>query len=622
MGVHSQAGRRQAGARPLSHRSSDEGAPGAASRIVRVLPDVPAIDRAFDYLVPERFDAQVSVGTRVRVVLHGRRVGGWVVESEVVPPEGVRLRPLSVVSGVGPAPEVVDLAGWAAWRWAGPTATFLRTASPPRVVRGLPPAPKRGPASLLGEGDELASEALAAGHAVVRLPPSADATPVVLAAVARARAENGSALILAPSHAAVGEVAARLRRAGVDVALLPEEWARAAAGATAVVGTRAAAWAPAVNLSAAVVLDGHDEAYHEERAPTWVAWVVAAERAARAGAPCVVTSPCPTLELLAWGRELRPSRETERRGWPPLEVIDRRNDDPRTGLFSARVVELLRAAADAERGPAVCVLNRKGRARLVACSACGEVGRCERCQAAVEQVGEPRVLRCRSCGAERPPVCLACGGTVSKVLGAGVSRVREELEALIRVPVAEVAGPATDAAPQVGVTAPVLVGTEAVLHRVAAAALVVFLDVDQELLAPRYGAAEQALALLARAARRVGGRERGGRVAVQTRLPRHPALQAALHADAGRLAVGETPRRVELALPPATAIALLSGEGAADFAVLLRDAGGARGVEVQGPDGAGRFIVRGPDHGSLCDVLAAAPRPSSRVRVEVDPRRA
>ena len=37
------------------------------------------IDKPFDYLVPSDLDGRVQVGTSVRVPLHGRRVGGWVV---------------------------------------------------------------------------------------------------------------------------------------------------------------------------------------------------------------------------------------------------------------------------------------------------------------------------------------------------------------------------------------------------------------------------------------------------------------------------------------------------------------------------------------------------------------
>jgi len=110
--------------------------------VVRVLPDVAAIDKTFDYLVPDALRDQVRVGDVVRVELHGRRVGGWIVEVGVVPPAGVALRPLAKRSGLGPAAELIDLAHWAAWRWAGRPASFLKTASPHRVVGQLPPAPR------------------------------------------------------------------------------------------------------------------------------------------------------------------------------------------------------------------------------------------------------------------------------------------------------------------------------------------------------------------------------------------------------------------------------------------------------------------------------------------------
>src|SRR5262249_59420082 len=58
-------------------RSLTEGADGAL--VARVLPDISGLDKEFDYLVPPSMVAEVRVGTLVRVELHGRRVGGWVV---------------------------------------------------------------------------------------------------------------------------------------------------------------------------------------------------------------------------------------------------------------------------------------------------------------------------------------------------------------------------------------------------------------------------------------------------------------------------------------------------------------------------------------------------------------
>ena len=102
--------------------------------MVRVLPDVAAIGRCFDYLVPDQLEDDVTVGTIVRISLQGRRVRGWVVEDDVEAAPGVSLRPLAKVTGQGPPAGVVDLTGWAAWRWAGPRTTFLRAASPRRRV--------------------------------------------------------------------------------------------------------------------------------------------------------------------------------------------------------------------------------------------------------------------------------------------------------------------------------------------------------------------------------------------------------------------------------------------------------------------------------------------------------
>ena len=121
-----------------------------AGRVVRVLPDVAAIDRTFDYLVPAAWEEDgraelVRVGSQVRVVLAGRRVGGWVVEDDVEPPPGVSLRPLAHLGGLGPDGDVIELARWAAHRWAGRTAALLTTASPANRVRALPAAPRGVP---------------------------------------------------------------------------------------------------------------------------------------------------------------------------------------------------------------------------------------------------------------------------------------------------------------------------------------------------------------------------------------------------------------------------------------------------------------------------------------------
>lgn len=603
---------------------------------VSVRPDVVAIDRPFTYAVPEDWHAdgraaRLEVGSMVRIDLGGRRVGGWITEIGIAPPVGKKLLPLARLRGLGPPPELMDLARWAAWRWAGSEVTFLRLASPPRVVAGAVSTRRTragdgragvspGGARLragLGLADAAVFDAVAAalsGSAseppqaavsVLRLPPPQDPVPVALAAAAR-----GDALVIVPEAGVARKVARALRRAGVRVATPPDDWAEAAGGGCTVVGSRAAAWMPMPDLAAVVVFDEHDEALKSTQTPAWNARDVALERARRAGCPAVLTSPVPSLEALRVGQLLSPDRESEREGWPLVEVIDRRDDDPvKGGLFAEALGSRL-----PRTGPVVCVLNRTGRSRLLACRACGELVRTGDGRAAM-MITEG-VLVSADGGEQRPAVCLGCGSTVLRNLRAGVARAREELEALLGEPVAEVtaATPAADS----GAGPRVVIGTEAALYRVAEAAAVVFLDFDQELLAPRQRAHEQALALLARAARVLGGRSGRGRLIVQTRQPDHPVLTAARGADPSAVATAERDRRRLLGLPPYGAQAQVSGAGAEALIAALDP---AAAIEVRGPR-QGRYLLRAPELPPLLDALAAAGRPADRVRIEIDPLRA
>ncbi|HUY65230.1 MAG TPA: hypothetical protein VMV06_00295 [Acidimicrobiales bacterium] len=590
-----------------------------------MVPDVPAIQRRFDYSVPPALDQQIRVGSRVRIELHGRRVAAWVVEADVVPAGGVSPKPLASSSGQGPPPAVVSMAEWAAWRWAGPMSSFLGTSSPRRVVRDAGPLPpgqdrSRGvgrdpspvPPSPGGESVDIVDVAMAGGSvpAIVRLAPALDATLVVLELIHRTG--PAGVLVLAPSHIRAAQTADRLRASGMPVALMPDRWEQAASGGSLVVGTRAAAWAPIPRLRAAVVMDAHDEAYREERSPTWSAVDVVIERGRRDGAVVLLVSPCPPVSLTGTRTPVTTSRAVERRGWPTIEIVDRTHDDPRTGLFSERLARLLHSVLARSDGRVVCILNRTGRTRLLACTQCGALARCARCGGAVAQLEAGGPLRCRRCDETRPAVCAECDSTRLKSLRIGVTRATEELSALAGVAAVEITSGSDPAA---GTGARLVVGTEAALHRVPGADAVAFLDIDQHLLAPRFGAGEETLALLARAARLVGTRDGGGRVVAQTRIPDHEVLQAAARADPGLLAVPELALREALGLPPFGALAVLRGPGGATFAEGMQ---ALSGIAVSMVD-ADRWLVRAPDHGSLCDALADVPRPAGRLRIEVDP---
>ena len=629
---------------------------------VRVLVDEPAIDREFTYLLPPELASgrvKVTVGTVVRVVLNRRRLRGWVTALHAAAPTGRELVPISGVVGVGPPPHVVELAGWAAWRWAGTRAHFMRTASSDRVVAGVPNEPASWPAippslSSGGLADD-GSAAVAGGPAesgrpdgistpewaqlawardqpvpgAVRLGPCADEWPLVTEAL-----RHGRLLVLVPTVAWAAKLAGRLRRAGVETALAPRDWARAAV-AHAVVGTRSAAWAPCGRLDAVLVLDEHDEAYQSEAAPTWNAREVAIERARRDGARCLLAGPMPSPDALAHCAQaagkaelavITAARPAERDAWPRVQIADRRRDDPATGEWCGEALaDLLRAGSRV-----VCVLNRTGRARLAYCNSCGELARSRATGRALrldkQQFTDP------DSGETRPAVCESCGATRFRRARVGVKGVAAEMERLTQRRVVQVIGEGVrretdtgDGGPQAGLPASteaaLYIGTEAALHRVRSADTVAFVDFDQELMAPRYRAAEEAFALLLRAARLVGPRSAGGRILVQTRLPAHPVLVAAADSDPGDWIRSEYERRAQMRQPPASAWALVSGVAAPGYIENLSASPQAGALDIAGPAD-GTWRIRSDDRAALLDALVDAERPSGRLRVAVDPMRA
>jgi len=570
--------------------------------VARVLPDVTGLDKLFDYSIPHEISEDIRIGTIVRVDLHGRRIGGWVVDllhESAVNHEG--LKPIAKVTGYGPSEELIELAEWAHVRWAARRIRpFLVAASPKRAVKALPLAHRRAHAP--APSSPATSQILASGGGVLRLPPRSDILPSVLAAIAL-----GPTLVVVPTAVDASHLTSRLRRAGATVAFVPDDWAAAAGGVDVVVGARSAAWMPCAGMAAAIVIDEHDEALQEERSPTWHARDVIAERCFRAGVPVVYVSPIPTLvaieELAGSDGPVHPTAERERMHWPNVQVVDRTDEDPwKKSLVTSALIERIRDPLQR----VLCIRNTTGRARVLACRTCKALVRCEHCDAAVGLADDGR-LACARCLTRRPPVCQECGGGTFANIRPGVTRIGEELEAAANRRAVVVTGK-DDTPPS---RADLYVGTEAALYRIEPVDVVAFLEFDSEMLAPRFRSSEQAMALLVRAGRLAPT------VMIQTFNPDHEVVQAALAADPDIVVSAERERRRMLGLPPFGALAAVTG-GYSDEIIAELD----RNVIQVGRDGEDRYLLRADDWTTLGRAINETVRPvGARIRVSVDPPR-
>jgi primosomal protein N' (replication factor Y) (superfamily II helicase) len=579
--------------------------------VARVLPDVPALDRPFDYDAAG-LEPPLGIGDRVRVSLHGRSVRGWVLELGGSPSAELELKPISRRLGLGPTPEVVELCGWAAWRWAGPRCKLLGTASPERIVTELPAVP---PSAL----PEVHNQARVAGArlvrhrtaTLVRLGPCMDPIDLVLGMLRGVEEAGavGTFLVLTPTTGWAERLAERLRRRGVAAAG-PDRWAEARAGFRVVVGARAAALAPVPRLASALVLDAHDGAYRQSQTPCWNAVALLAERCRRDGVSLVATSWCPSPSIgsLFGATE---ATEHESRFWPRLVVADLRESDPRERtLTSSFAVAAHHALDERGNGPkVVVVLQRLGGVRLLACQACGSLAVCEPHHEPLHEV--TGALGCARGCTQHPRVCVTCGRGPLRAVREGITALTKRVSALLQTEATEVSAATSSIDP----AARVLVGTEAVLTRVRGARLVCFADLDDYLGAPRAHSSLEALRAIGMAGRLVGARgsDAPGHVFVQTRQPHHRAVEAAVHGSPEAVVAEELELARTLALPPFVAMCALRGEGAPQLASSLRSVH----LEVREDDGG--FVAIAPTHEALCDALASVDRPAAPVRIDVDP---
>jgi len=570
--------------------------------IVSVVPDVSGLDRVFDYLVPDNLIDGLEVGCIVRVPLHGRRVRGWVVErADASLVDSDRLKTVIERIGCGPSADVVGLAKWTAEKWCGRWRNTLLPATPPKTVPRLPV----GGRTERGVAKDAALAVFDSPRTVlVRRGPQWDIARFILRIASR-----GPVLLVVPTSGRASTLATELRRAGLSVAVYPEQWAQGAGGVDVVVGARSAAFASIPQLSAVVVVDEHDDMLQESRNPTWHAREVSVERARRAAIPCFLLSPIPSVAALLSAGGTTDSVGDEAAQWPVVEVVDRTSDEQwSNSLVSSRLVELARDP----QLRIVVVLNVRGRSRMMACGGCRTLATCERCSGMMAETED--MLVCTRCGTDRPLVCLECGATSMRNLRPGIKRLGEDLfKASGRSPGALAV---VDAESEIDQRASLFVGTEAAIHRVRRPDVVVFIDVDQELFAPRYRAAEITAGLVISAARAVGE----GRVVLQTRAPRHPLMEALRTMNLESHLVNEYRTREELRLPPFSVHGSFGGPDGAAVAEVIAVAAGLDSW-VSGDE----TVVRFTDTTQLASLLEGAIADSKidrrSVRLHIDPPR-
>jgi len=405
----------------------------------------------------------------------------------------------------------------------------------------------------------------------------------------------------------------------------------------AVIGTRAAAFAPVADLGLVVCWDDGDDLHEEPRAPYPHAREVLMLRAHDVGAAALVGGIAVTAEgarfvSSGWAHPIRAGRKTTR-AFAPRVVVGGEDSGARADEGdAARAARLptsawLAAKDGLERGPVLVQVPRGGYAPALACARCRTPARCAQCSGPLSATSGHAIATCGWCGALAGEwACPECGHRRFRARVVGAERTAEELgRAFPSAPVvssnAQTRRSAVPARPALVVATP---GAEPVAAGGYSAALL--LDGWALLDRADLRAGEEALRRWLNAAALV----RADGAVVVVAEPSARSVQALVRWDPSWHAERELADRTALGFPPASRMAAV--EGTADaVAELLGVVHLPPDAQVFGPIPVGdqrvRALVRTPlsGGGALATALKqgqgvrSARKATDPVRVAVDP---
>jgi len=375
-------------------------------------------------------------------------------------------------------------------------------------------------------------------------------------------------------------------------------WYEAMTGrAQIILGTRLAALTPLPNLRAIVVDEEHDPSYKQQDGIRYSARDLAIWRAHDVKVPILLSSATPSLE--SWlaakaGRyeHIRIDQRAQGAGLPRVHLINTR--DPQNqyspgdlgkpkgnSLMTKRLANAISKNLE-EKKQSLVLINRRGYAPVLSCSACAWLSKCQQCSSymVLHKAGaltKKSVLSCHHCGLARPipSHCPDCGNADLKTLGQGTQKIEDAIEEMWSG--ARVLRVDTDSSKSSKGAeelfqeihqgkVDIVVGTQMIAkgHDYQNIGLVAVLDADARLFSQDFRAAERLFAQLVQVAGRAGraGKDvqAGGDIYIETQYPESAVCQHLLRHDIDGFLSHTAREREEAGFPPFSYQALVHAE--------------------------------------------------------------
>lgn len=559
-----------------------------------------ALDRSFQYKIPEELSETIKEGSKVRVPF-GK--GNKLTDGYVI---GLGCEPKcdeSIIKYIEECPDsfisamerLIRLAAWIRQTYGSTFIQALKTVLPVKEKRKRKKksVDNEGSGSVLNEipkltesqcvvYESIVSEIKGQGRpCLIRGVTGSGKTHIYMKLIADAFADGKQAILLIPEISLTWQTLSRFYSCfGDAVGVLNSRLSKgeradlveniSSGVVRLVIGPRSALFAPFENLGLIIIDEEHDVSYQSEKTPRYHARETAKARADLEDASLVMGSATPSLEAryrCETGEYALFELDSRFAGaaMPDTEIVDMRLEGVRKTILSARLCEEIGKRLDA-REQVMLFLNKRGHTGYYICRSCGHVIKCPHCDVALTYHTNG-LLMCHYCGYNHPMVknCPKCGSPYIGGYKIGTQQAEQSVKKLF--PAARVMRMDADTTSKkdghekllrafADGEADILIGTQMIVkgHDFPNVTLVGILAADSSLYASDFRAGERTYQLLAQAIGRCGRGSKGGLGLIQTYDPDNYVIQSAANVDYEAFYAQEIASRKAFAYPPAGCI--------------------------------------------------------------------
>lgn len=345
-----------------------------------------------------------------------------------------------------------------------------------------------------------------------------------------------------------------------------------------VIGARSALFTPLKNIGLVVVDECHDDGYKQESAPYYHGLRVASRLAQLHNAKLIFGSATPSIADVYIAEQksipiLRMTKIAQQKNLTPRQtiVINKRDKSEftRSSILSTTLVNHIQQQLH-NKQQTLLFLNRRGSAKVIACSDCGWQALCPNCELPLTFHEDTFTVRCHTCGHQsKPPVnCPDCGNNDIVFYGPGTKAVEKEVNRLFanaRIArfdgdnrVHERLDKRLDAVHNLEID--IIIGTQILVKGfdIPNLGLVGIIDADASLSFPDFSTEEKTYQIISQAIGRVGRGHLPSTVILQSLNPQNPLLIQALSKNWTDFYKNQLSLRQKYNFPPFTFMLKLS----------------------------------------------------------------